>query len=89
MLADLNRRLARHGLALENLGDIDQQTLAGSVSTATHGTGARFGNLSSQIESMELIGARRQAGRAERDRPTPRACSPRGSGSARSASSTR
>lgn len=57
VLADLNRRLARHGLALENLGDIDHQTLAGSVSTATHGTGARFGNLSSQIESMELIGA--------------------------------
>ena len=57
VLGDLNRRLAKHGLALENLGDIDHQTLAGSVSTATHGTGARFGNLSSQIESMEIIGA--------------------------------
>ena len=57
VLGDLNRRLARDGMALENLGDIDHQTLAGSISTATHGTGARFGNLSSQIESMELIGA--------------------------------
>ena len=57
VLGDLNRRLARHGLALENLGDIDHQTLAGSISTATHGTGARFGNLSSQVDAIELIGA--------------------------------
>lgn len=57
VLGDLNRRLAREGLALENLGDVDHQTLAGSISTATHGTGARFGNLSSQVEAIELIGA--------------------------------
>lgn len=57
VLGDLNRRLDRHGLALENLGDIDCQTLAGSISTGTHGTGARFPNLSAQIESIELITA--------------------------------
>lgn len=57
VLGDLNRRLHGEGIALENLGDIDRQTLAGSISTATHGTGARFGNLSSQIHSLELIGA--------------------------------
>lgn len=56
-LGDLNRRLDRHGLALENLGDIDWQTLAGAISTATHGTGARWPNLSAQVEAIELITA--------------------------------
>ncbi len=57
VLRDLNERLHARGLALENLGDIDRQSLAGSISTATHGTGARFGNLSSQVEAIELITA--------------------------------
>lgn len=56
-LGRLNRSLDRHGLALENLGDIDRQTLAGAISTATHGTGAKFRNLSAQIEELEIIGA--------------------------------
>ena len=55
VLADLNRRLDQRGLALENLGDIDRQTLAGSISTGTHGTGARFRNLSSQVEAFEIV----------------------------------
>ena len=42
-------------MALENVGDIDRQTISGAVSTATHGTGARFRNLSSMIEAMELV----------------------------------
>jgi L-gulono-1,4-lactone dehydrogenase len=57
VLAALNGRLDERGLALENLGDIDRQTLAGSISTATHGTGARFGNLSAQVASIELVTA--------------------------------
>ena len=57
VLGELNRRLDEHGLAFENLGDIDRQTLAGSISTATHGTGARFQNLSAQIASIELVTA--------------------------------
>jgi L-gulono-1,4-lactone dehydrogenase len=56
-LRELNRRLDRLGLALENLGDIDRQTLAGSISTGTHGTGARFRNLSSQVEALEIVTA--------------------------------
>jgi L-gulono-1,4-lactone dehydrogenase len=51
----LNEELDRHGLALENLGDIDAQSLAGALSTGTHGTGARLGNLSAQVEAMELV----------------------------------
>ena len=48
---------ARHGLALENQGDIDAQTLAGALATATHGTGARFGNLSTRVVAMRLVTA--------------------------------
>ena len=46
VIRDLSEALAREGLALENLGDIDVQTVAGAISTATHGTGERFGNIS-------------------------------------------
>jgi L-gulono-1,4-lactone dehydrogenase len=48
---------ARHGLALENQGDIDAQALAGALATATHGTGARFGNLSTRVRGMRLVTA--------------------------------
>ena len=39
VIGDLAERLAGHGLAMENQGDIDKQTIAGAISTATHGTG--------------------------------------------------
>jgi L-gulonolactone oxidase len=42
-LHELNETLWRLGLALPNLGDIDVQTVAGAISTGTHGTGAHFG----------------------------------------------
>lgn len=57
MLADLNERLQELGLAMENLGDIDRQTLAGAISTATHGTGAGLRNLSAQVEAIEIVTA--------------------------------
>jgi L-gulonolactone oxidase len=55
VLADLNERLHGLGLAMENLGDIDRQTVAGAISTGTHGTGARLRNLSAQVVAMELV----------------------------------
>jgi FAD-linked oxidoreductase len=54
-LGRLSQELDRRGLALENMGDIDEQTLGGALSTATHGTGVRLGNLSAQVEAMELV----------------------------------
>jgi L-gulono-1,4-lactone dehydrogenase len=54
VLRDLAEALQTYGLALENQGDIDRQTLAGAISTATHGTGARFRNMSAQVEAVEL-----------------------------------
>lgn len=58
-LRELGPRLAEVGLALENQGDVDPQTIAGAVSTGTHGTGARFGNISSQLRGMRLVTADR------------------------------
>lgn len=49
--------LASYGLALENLGDIDRQSLAGAISTGTHGTGATFGGLATQVVGVTLITA--------------------------------
>ncbi len=57
ILADLNRELDRLGLAMPNLGDIDRQTIAGAVSTGTHGTGRALPNISAQIERVKLMGA--------------------------------
>ena len=55
VLGELNRRLDDLGLAFENLGDIDRQSLAGSISTGTHGTGSRFRSVSAQVEAVEMV----------------------------------
>jgi L-gulono-1,4-lactone dehydrogenase len=57
VLRELNRRLDERGRAFENLGDIDRQTLAGSISTGTHGTGGRFQSVSAQVHAVELVRA--------------------------------
>ncbi|MFT4306802.1 MAG: D-arabinono-1,4-lactone oxidase [Microbacterium sp.] len=49
------RLLAPHGWAMTNLGDIDRQTIAGAVSTGTHGTGAAFGGISTQVVGATLV----------------------------------
>jgi len=51
----LSDELDARGLALENMGDIDRQTISGATQTATHGTGLRFRNLSSQIVGLRLV----------------------------------
>ena len=54
-LRELCEELDRRGLALENMGDIAYQTIAGAIATATHGTGWHFGNISSRIVGMRLV----------------------------------
>lgn len=49
--------LAPYGLAMENLGDIDRQSISGAVSTGTHGTGARFGGIATQVVGATLVTA--------------------------------
>jgi FAD-linked oxidoreductase len=56
-LRALGEALLKAGRAQENLGDINAQSLAGAVSTGTHGTGLRFGSVSTQAEALEIVGA--------------------------------
>ncbi len=55
-LQQLNRILAERGLAMQNLGDIDLQSIAGAISTGTHGTGARFGGLATRVRALTVVG---------------------------------
>lgn len=49
--------LAPYGLAMTNLGDIDRQSISGAISTGTHGTGARFGGIATQVVAATLVTA--------------------------------
>ncbi len=53
----LGDALAAQGLAMENLGDINVQSVAGATSTGTHGTGIGFGNIATQIVGMKFLQA--------------------------------
>ncbi len=54
-LNELSEALWAHGLAFENLGDIDVQSIAGATATGTHGTGSRLRNLSAGLREVELV----------------------------------
>lgn len=54
-LYQLPALLAPYGLAMENLGDIDRQTIAGATSTGTHGTGEAFRGISAQLVAATLV----------------------------------
>jgi L-gulonolactone oxidase len=56
-LNELNDRLDDAGLAMSNLGSISEQSIAGAISTATHGSGGRFGNLASAVVGLRLMTA--------------------------------
>ncbi|WP_026929188.1 D-arabinono-1,4-lactone oxidase [Glycomyces tenuis] len=51
----LNKVLDAHGLALENMGDIDRQTVSGAISTGTHGTGDRYRGLAWQVSALQMV----------------------------------
>ena len=59
-LSDLNTLLHAEGLALANLGDIAYQTVAGAISTSTHGTGKALTGLAGQVVAMKLINGQGQ-----------------------------
>jgi len=62
--------LRERGLALQNMGDIDRQSIAGATSTGTHGTGIRFGGLATQIVAATLVTASGEVLRvSETERP--------------------
>ena len=57
VLSDLNSYLESHQLSMPNLGDVTYQTLAGAVSTSTHGTGLQRTGLAAQIRAFKLVTA--------------------------------
>lgn len=54
-LHDLGEDLLSLGLAMANLGDVDVQSVAGAISTGTHGTGPSLGNLSTHVAGLRLV----------------------------------
>lgn len=65
-LADL---LAAEGLALANLASLPHTSVAGAVSTATHGSGVANGNLATSVAALELVRSDGAIIRLRRDEP--------------------
>ena len=69
-LRELNATLVRLGLSLHNMGDVEDQTVAGAISTGTHGTGGVKASLSAQVVGLELVTGTGEVLRADRTRHT-------------------
>lgn len=54
-LYQLSEELDKLGLAVPNLGSINSQSIAGVISTGTHGSSLAFGLLSERIESLQIV----------------------------------
>lgn len=54
-LRNLNNHLYEQGFLLPNLGSIDVQSFAGSISTGTHGSSLSHGLLSSTVTSLTIL----------------------------------
>jgi xylitol oxidase len=52
---ELAPALAAAGVALANLGSLPHISVAGSIATATHGSGDRNGNLATAVAGLELV----------------------------------
>lgn len=57
-IRDLNTHLDKNNLGLYNMGGFDAQTIAGVISTSTHGTGITLGPIASSVASLILVGER-------------------------------
>jgi xylitol oxidase len=53
--ADVARSLIAHGAALRNLASLPHISVAGAISTATHGSGSAHGNLATSVAGLEFI----------------------------------
>lgn len=54
-LHELHIELAKSNLAMMNVGSISDQTLAGIITTATHGSGIGYGVMSTHVMSLTLL----------------------------------
>lgn len=69
-LREVPALLAPSGLAMDCLGDIDAQTIAGAISTGTHGTGLRHPSIGATVVAATLVDGRGELVRvSEKERP--------------------
>ncbi|KAI9285771.1 D-arabinono-1,4-lactone oxidase-domain-containing protein [Umbelopsis sp. AD052] len=54
-LHTLHQVLKNNGMALSNLGSISDQSVAGIMATASHGTGTTFGSLPTMITDLTIV----------------------------------
>jgi L-gulonolactone oxidase len=54
----LHAELAKHNLAMINVGSISDQTLGGIVTTATHGSGINYGVISTHVIALTILSGR-------------------------------
>ena len=66
-LRDLNDEANRHGLTIPNLGSINEQSIVGAISTATHGSSLKHGLLSENVRSLQIVLANGEARRCSKD----------------------
>ncbi|WP_052366979.1 D-arabinono-1,4-lactone oxidase [Paraoerskovia marina] len=66
----LNAALDVLGLAMPNLGDIAEQSVAGAISTGTHGTGARLGGMATLVSGVRVVGTDGSVTDADADHET-------------------
>jgi hypothetical protein len=72
-IRELNAYLDARGLALSNMGGYDGQTIAGVISTSTHGSGITYGPLCDFVHSLDVVASDGVLYRIERhDGPTDR-----------------
>jgi L-gulono-1,4-lactone dehydrogenase len=64
-LRDVNAALDTRGLALAQMGGYDEQTMAGVVSTSTHGSGLKWGPFPDFVRSLDLVVAGAEIVRVE------------------------
>jgi FAD/FMN-containing dehydrogenase len=51
----LNRALKQAGLGLNNMGMIQEQSIAGLIATGVHGTGSKYPSVSNAVVSMDIV----------------------------------
>jgi xylitol oxidase len=62
--------LQSEGWALHNMGSLPHISVAGAISTGTHGSGNRNGNLATAVSGLEFVTGRGELVRVTRDTPS-------------------
>lgn len=55
ILSELHEHLEKHNLALTSVGSISDQSVAGIITTATHGSGLTYRSMSSLVHSFTIL----------------------------------